>query len=340
MKKMKNVTRHAKMRINERGNNVVNVKNKFLANNVRKKGESLTEYTKKYGHTPLVEYLSRKVKKYPKSKIYLYLEYVFCFSESNQLITVYPIPEAFCGEPFLNANRETFGFGSRKKALKLRKQNKDYALLTKENGKEHIIKSFETRQEAMNYGVEFFYFKKIGADFFKNKKGKTVQEFNDFLIQNEFMRVIGNVNEACLMKVVSNDLEESVEVEEELVTNDINEINEEVTKEEIEYDDYTDYGLKADDKIIKKERYEAKYKIFVLKNNAYKYLKSVESKDIAVAEVADYFKKSCYKKRFKTRISDTYKGNRAVKDDNKFYNYLRDKGIVVVLNAGFVNDLK
>lgn len=47
MKKMKNVTRHAKMRINERGNNVINVKNKFLANNALKKGESLLN-TKTY----------------------------------------------------------------------------------------------------------------------------------------------------------------------------------------------------------------------------------------------------------------------------------------------------
>lgn len=334
MKKMKNVTHHAKMRINERGNNVINVKNRLLANNVLKKGESLAEYAKKYGHTPLVEYLSYKAKKYPKSKIYLYLEYVFCFSASNQLITVYPIPEAFYGEPFLNANREMFGFGSRKKALKLRKQDKDYALLTIDNGKEYVIKSFETRQEAINYGTEFFYFKKVGADFFKNNKGKNAQDFSDFLIQNEFMRVIGNVNEACLMQIASE------ENEEEFITNDINENNEEVVKEEIEYDDYTDYDSKTDDKIAKKERYEAKYKIFVLKNNAYKYLKSVESKNVAVAEIAQYFKKSCYKKRFKTRIGDTYKGNRTVKDDNKFYNYLRDKGIVVVLNADFINDLK
>lgn len=341
MKKMKNVTRHAKMRINERGNNVINVKNKFLANNALKKGESLSEYTKKYGHTPLVEYLGFKVRRYPKSKIYLYLDYIFCFSASNQLITIYPIPEAFYGEPFLNANRENFGFGSRKKMLKLRKQDKDYALLTKENGKERVIKSFETRQEAMNYGTEFFYFKKVGADFFKKSKGKNAQDFSDYLIQNGFMRVIGNVNEACLMQIASEETtEETIELEEEFITNDINEIDEEVAKEETKYDDYIDYGSEANDKIIKKERYEAKYKIFVLKNNAYKYLKSVESKNVAVAEVADYFKKSCYKKRFKTRIGDTYKGNRTVKDDNKFYNYLRDKGVIVVLNAGYIDDLK
>jgi len=101
---MKKVTHHAKMRINERGNNIINTHNKTLAKNVIKNGIELREYQKYMGYSSLIRWIMQKkgiknLQNYLQHRYFLYKDFLFIFTGNlNKLITTYKIPNFFVGE--------------------------------------------------------------------------------------------------------------------------------------------------------------------------------------------------------------------------------------------------
>lgn len=96
------VTKHAKIRIKERGNEKIksltttNKNIKMLATNAVKNGMSLDTYNNKNKEqSNFKSYLNYKVKN-KSGRLFLYNDYIFIFdSKVINLITMYPIPEKF-----------------------------------------------------------------------------------------------------------------------------------------------------------------------------------------------------------------------------------------------------
>lgn len=221
---MKNVSHHAIQRINQRGNNVINTSNKSLSKNARKNGISASEYVKKFGQTPLVKYINYKIKKYPKSKICLYLNYIFCFSASGNLITLYPFPDKFKNEVTLNQNRNKYRMNTREFIFSKVKKNGDWTLYVTENNKEKKAGDFDTETEALRYGAEYFFLNPVGTKYFEDNKEGCVKEFSNYLVENKFIRTVSNIpaketpkakeKEVYLKPVIINDLEFEETIEE------------------------------------------------------------------------------------------------------------------------------
>lgn len=189
---MRNVTHHAITRINERGNNNINIKNKSLADNARKNGVSLNKYKISNGATPLVNYLCCKRRKHSSSEIFIYLNYVFIF-RNKKLITLYPVPDKYIDE--LNEiNLRTKILLGYNKHLALTKSQGIYkAKITSTNEE---FSYFKSHKDLAKFCVEYFFDTDLRRDFFKrneNNKKITYNDFFNYLSDNNYLQVICSI---------------------------------------------------------------------------------------------------------------------------------------------------
>lgn len=187
---MKNVSHHAKQRINERGNETVNTYNKSLAKNAKKNGINVSEYCKKFKNTPLIDYIFGKIRKYPKTATYFYLNYIFIFSSTkNLLITMYPIPHRFRNEVQMNLNRDKYHMSQRTEILSISKKTGNYQLYVKYYSKMKRLGNFKDEKTAYKYGVEYFFMSPLGIKYFEDNKNGNYTSFLKFLIEKQVIEV-------------------------------------------------------------------------------------------------------------------------------------------------------
>lgn len=101
---MKRTSHHAKMRISERGNELINTSNKNLAKNVIKNGIELKVYYSIMGYSALVKWICEKrkirnIQAYKSFRYFIYKDYLFIFNANlSKMITTYTIPTNYKGE--------------------------------------------------------------------------------------------------------------------------------------------------------------------------------------------------------------------------------------------------
>lgn len=332
---MKNVSHHAKQRINQRGNNVINTSNKSLAKNAIKNGISYERYLNKYQDTPLTDYIKAKKRKYPSCRFYFYQNFIFVFSSQEKLITLYQIPEKYIDEIFMNKKRNDFGMWQRKNINIKELKNKNGKFnLTIINGIRINMGRFETEKNALIYAIEYFYMLPIGATFFKENPDKKYTDFFAFLNKQKMFEL---VNEETKEMV-----EASIEILVEKKTNKAKkkEIEvKEVTQEEKAIETINSCENVAIDtnlEIEKIEEVNRNFKASVLENNNYKCIGEFSDKKKAISSVVDYYKETTWYNRFlKTKASDFKK-----KDNKGFFNFLNYFGVAIILDMQYLNNLK
>ena len=116
--KKKGYSDHAKLRINERGNNMMSLNNKNLIKYSLKNGRKTTSIinfaeNNKY-YSPLIPYLKKITYSHKFSTIFIYMNYVLIFSKNQKtLITLYPLREDLL--PYYKQLDEKMGTKSVKK---------------------------------------------------------------------------------------------------------------------------------------------------------------------------------------------------------------------------------